>query len=75
MDVEGRVTEEDIAALTGKLAEAAGAARAIRVKLDAIDGPLALLAALRIEALQGQIDTLIADSGHAADLLLSAGAS
>lgn len=73
--MDERIAEEDIAALTAKLAESAGAARVLQAKLDGIEGPLAVIASLHVQSVGDQIDTLLTHVAESSALLLSAGSS
>lgn len=68
---ETAVTPEDIASLTRRLAESEAAARVIRTKLEAVGGPLAVLAALRVQHIEDAIVSLLAVAHDAAEVALS----
>lgn len=67
-----RVVEPDeLTALSLRLAEAYGAARGIRTRLEeAEDGPLATLAAMRMQALEDVLGTCVEGLGPLHELLV-----
>lgn len=70
---EPAVDPQDISNLTRRLAEAAHAAMVVRTKLEIADGPLAVLAALRIQAIESAIEAALEAAHRAAELALSVG--
>lgn len=67
----GAVDPSDVANLTRRLAEAAHAATVVRAKLEAVDGPLATLAALRIQAIETAVEAALEAAHRSAEVTLS----
>lgn len=65
------VTPGDISELTRRLAEAGFQARLVHGKLQATEGPLAMLAALRMEAVVDELETMLERLVESSDVFLS----
>ena len=65
------VAPEELAKLSRHLAEASGEARRIRTRLEAVGGPLATVAALRVDAIEAAVETALEDLRKGAEVVLA----